>query len=321
MSEHILILESGGYNPAATEVYRSVGTVDCCCGDPCELNGKDRATVLVCRLRYQLDVQFLTQFPNVRFIVSPTTGLNHIDQSYCEKHNIHIVSLKGEARFLDTIRSTSELTFSLILALVRRIVPAAKSTVYQHRWDRDAFRGRELSSMTIGLVGLGRIGKHMAAHAKAFGMSVLAFDPYADQQGLAVLGVEFRTKAQLFSEADIISLHLDYRAENEHFVTREDFARMKRGSYFINTARGELVCEDDIVWALEEGVLAGAALDVLSNEQDKKELFSKRIMEYAKRHDNVIITPHIGGCTYEGMIRTELFAAQKLRDMITRQRD
>lgn len=318
MSEHILILESGEYNPAAIEVYRNLGTVDYCWGDPYEVKGKDRATVLVCRLRYHLDAQFLKDFPNVRFVVSPTTGLNHIDQSYCKNHRIHIVSLKGEAAILEGIRSTSELTFSLILALVRKIVPAAKSTAYEHRWDRDAFRGRELSSMTIGLVGLGRIGKQLVAHAKAFGMSVLAFDPYADQQGLSVLGVEFRTKAQLFSEADIVSLHLDYRPENEHFVTREDFARMRRGSYFVNTARGELVCEDDILWALKEDILAGAALDVLSHEQDKNQLFSKPIVEYAQHHDNLIITPHIGGCTYEGMGRTELFAAQKLRSMISR---
>jgi D-3-phosphoglycerate dehydrogenase len=128
--------------------------------------------------------------------------------------------------------------------------------------------------------------------------------------------VEICRKIELFSNSDIISVHIDYRPENKEFITRDDFALMKPGSYFVNTSRGEVISESDLIWALEKRILAGAALDVLENEQDQTKLFKKDIIEYARNHNNLIITPHIGGCTSDGMRKTELFIANKLKRLI-----
>ena len=317
MAETIIILEELEYNPAALQVYRSLGNVRSCSGNPSRLQNKDQVTVLVCRLCYHLDAEFLQMFPQVEYIVSPTTGLNHIDHKYCVENKIHIISLKGETEFLNTIRSTSEHTFSLLLALVRNIVPSIKS-VHENRWDRDEFKGRELNSLTLGVLGVGRIGQHIISYAKAFGMSILACDPYIDQKSMPNKDVKFCTKEELFASADIVTVHVDYRPENKEIITRKDFMRMKPGSYFINTSRGELVSEDDIVWAMEEGILTGAALDVLANEHDIQGIFNKKIIEYAKQNENLIITPHIGGCTSDAMHNTELFVAEKFKKILQR---
>ena len=316
MNDHILILEPEDYNSNAIKIYKQLGEVDYCFGDPINYYLKSEVTIIVCRLKYYLNSNFLKQFPKVRYIVSPTTGLNHIETLYCDMNQIHIVSLKGETSFLKTVRSTSELAFSLVLSVVRNIVPSVNSVLHERLWNRDKFRGRELSSMTLGILGIGRIGRHMVEYGRAFGMSILAFDPYIDKSQLEIRDFEFCSKRDLFSNSDIISVHIDYRPENEKFITRDDFALMRPGSYFVNTSRGEVISEVDLIWALENRILAGAALDVLIDEQDQTNLFKKDIIVYARNHGNLIITPHIGGCTFDGMWKTVLFVADKLKRLI-----
>jgi len=316
MNNHILILEPKDYNSDAIKIYKQLGEVQYCFGDPINYYFKNEVTILVCRLKHYLNSNFLKQFPNVRYIVSPTTGLNHIDILYCDRKQIHIVSLKGETSFLENVRSTSELAFSLILSVVRNIVPSINSVLHERIWNRDKFRGRELCSMTLGIIGIGRIGRHMVEYAKAFGMSILAFDPYINKSQLEIRDLNFCSKRELFSNSDIISVHIDYRPENDKFITRDDFTLMKPGSYFVNTSRGEVISESDLIWALENNILAGAALDVLEDEHNKTNLFQKDIIVYARKHGNLIITPHIGGCTIDGMRKTELFVADKLNKII-----
>ena len=140
MVDNILILESRGYNPDAIKVYSKIGSVKSFKDRKAESDIKRSVSTIVCRLGYHLNSKFLSSFPNLEYIVSPTTGLNHIDLDYCESHGILIVSLKGETRFLDSIRSTSEHTVSLMLALVRNIVPGVKSVVEYNQWNRDLFK-------------------------------------------------------------------------------------------------------------------------------------------------------------------------------------
>ena len=315
MKHNILILEAMDYSPAALNVYKELGSVSCFSGIHNDFWNKGSATVLVCRLGYDLNAKYMRCFPQLQFIVSPTTGLNHIDLEYCAANQITVISLKGETDFLDSIRSTSELAFALILALVRNIVPGNNS-VLRGKWNRDKFKGRELSTLTLGVLGVGRIGRHIISFAKAFGMSILACDPYINPKNLYPDYVQLCSQSELFSIADIVTVHVDYRPENARMITRRDFERMKPGGYFINTSRGELVSEEDIIWALEKGKLAGVGLDVLAEEQGGQRLFKKRIIEYAKKNKNLIITPHLGGCTVDAMHKTELFAAEKLKQVV-----
>jgi len=316
MPDTILILEDREYNPAAIQVYTKLGKVKVLNKRGMDRHAKGAVSIIVCRLGYYLNDQFLGDFPKLKYIVSPTTGLNHIDLDYCRAHEIQVVSLKGETEFLDSIRSTSELTLSLILALIRNVVPGVRSVVDSHHWSRDLFKGREMSALTLGILGIGRIGFHMISYAKTFGMSVLACDPYKEIDYLQDDCVKVCSKEKLFSQADIVTLHVDYRPENRGMVSKKEFLCMKQGSYFVNTSRGELVVENDLLWALDKGILSGAALDVLSDEQDIDGLFNKKVLQYAKENTNLIITPHIGGCTIDAMYNTELFAAKKLLSII-----
>ncbi len=316
--ERILIIEASNYSQRALKIYSEIGAVYCCNNTPSDWQKKDEISIIVCRLNYFLDSRLLSKFPNVRILVSPTTGLNHIDQTYCEENKIKIISLKGETNFLDTIHSTSELAFSLILALVRNIVPGIHSVVSANEWNRDLYCGREFSALTLGLLGFGRIGQHMVKYAKAFGMSVFACDPFVDRDIFLKSEVIQCKKEELLSKTDIISIHVDYRIENKNMLDRDDFIQMGKGKYLVNTSRGELISENDLIWALEKGHLAGAALDVLAGEQSTHDFFNKAIIKYAKKNRHLIITPHIGGCTKEAMSNTEIFIAEKTKQFFVK---
>ncbi len=277
------------------------------------IESKNLISIIVARLGYNLSDEFLGQFPNLNYIVSPTTGLNHIDSAYCRSKGIEIISLKGESVFLDSIHSTSEHTLGLIFTLVRNIIPSALSVLNDRAWDRDRFVGRELSSLTLGVIGAGRIGRHVIEYGHLFRMNVLVCDPLKKKEDLNRLGVDVCSKSRLLSESDIVTIHVDYRSENKNMFTFQEFGLMKQGSFFVNTSRGELVAEQDLIAALESGHLAGAALDVLADEHQMNHFFEKPIFEYAMQNRNLIITPHIGGCTLDAMQKTELFVAEKLQ--------
>ena len=310
MKPVFLILESQNIHEEALAVYRRLGDVEFFQPE----SGRDHslATVLVVRLGYRLDEPFLQRFPHLRLLVSPTTGLNHVDLEACRARGITVLSLKGETEFLQSITATADLAFALLLALVRRIHAGVHSVVRDGLWDRDRFRGRELQSMVLGLVGFGRLGRIMARYASAFGMRVLACDPFIDPRVFPDHAVTPCDLESLFRQSDAVSLHADYRQENEKMITRAHFCLLPFGSYFINTARGELVDETALLEALETGRLAGAAVDVLDHELEGGPLLDRPLVRYARSHDHVLITPHLGGCTFESMHKTELFMARRV---------
>ncbi|MCB0349449.1 MAG: hypothetical protein KDD37_11485, partial [Bdellovibrionales bacterium] len=241
----------------------------------------------------------------------PTTGLNHIDQDFCKEHQIQIISLKDKIHlpFLKTVTATSELAFGLLLSLVRNIA-AANNDVYQSKaWNRDAFRGRELKSLRLGILGLGRLGLQMANYAKAFGMHVSAHDPHISESIFKEQQINQKSWDSLFSESDVISVHIDYNPNNHEIINKTSFSKMPKGSFFINTARGELVNESDLLEALKSKQLAGAALDVLQNETTTNFLEKSNLIAYGKTNSNLLISPHIGGCTLDSMMQTELYMA------------
>jgi D-3-phosphoglycerate dehydrogenase len=254
MNLNILILEPDSYSKEAIQIYEKIGKVNLNL-NPVDFEKWDDTHILVCRLGYYLDDGFLRQFPKLEIIACPTTGLNHIDHGYCRKHKITIISLRGEAAFLDTIRSTSELTFALILNLVKNIRSSAVDVIENGHWERDNFKGRELQGMTIGLVGCGRVGTHVAGYAKAFLMNVIAHDPYVEKKHRNEKYPVFTSLEEIFTQSDIVCLHTDYRVENYNMINARLFKMMKYGSYFVNTARGEMVDEEALIWAVEEGIL------------------------------------------------------------------
>ncbi len=266
--------------------------------------------VLFVRLGLRVDSQVLQAAPNLIAIATPTTGLDHIDLEAAHRRNIVVLSLKGERAFLETVTSTAEHTFALLLALVRHI-PQAVRSVERYEWRRDVFRGMELNGKTFGIIGYGRLGSMVARYALAFGMRVLAYDPYAAYIPESV--ERCATLQELLRQSDIISLHVDLRPETTALLDEQAFAQMKKGAILVNTARGAVIDEDALLRALENGHLAAAALDVLADEAAVQCGASYPLIEYARTHDNLIITPHIGGASQEAIEKADLFLVEKMR--------
>ena len=267
--------------------------------------------VLWVRVRSRIDREVMEAAPALKIVVTNTTGLDHIDLAEARRRDIRVLSLRGETAFLDTVPATAELTVALLLALVRH-VPSAVRHVQQGGWDRYGFKGHDLRGRTVGVIGYGRLGRMVGRLLDAFGMHVLAAtkEPTDRTDG----GVRFLELASLLERADVVTLHVNLSDETRQMFGQAEFDRMKRGAWFINTARGELVCEQALVRALASGHLAGAALDVAADLYERSS--PSPVLEYAATHDNLIMTPHIGGYTVESLEKTEMFLAAKLLTLL-----
>lgn len=305
----ILVAEAEGMSEDAVAALRRAGRVTL--GDldrPALLRAVGGAAVLWVRLRHRIDAEVLDAAPELRAVATPTTGLNHIDLDEAARRGISVLSLRGETEFLKNVRATAEHTVNLILALLRH-TPAAARHVTEGGWSRDLFRGEELQGKTVGIVGYGRLGRIVARYLNAFDATLLASDVRDDLD--ADPWVTVVPLPELFFRSDIVTLHASLTPESHGFFGREQFARMKPGARFINTARGELIDEVALLECLQDGRLAGAALDVLSGERPAG-MGDHPLVRYARENANVIITPHVGGCTRESMETTERFLAEKV---------
>ena len=255
---------------------------------------------LVTSLDWRYGYEELQEFD---FIASCTTGTDHLDS-----RDIPLISLKGES-VLDDVYATAEMAWALILALVRRI-PWAFEDVKRGNWNREAWQGTELRGKTLAIVGYGRVGQQMAKIAEAFGMKVIASDvpssrhdaPYRHHK------LEFCILETLLKNADILTVHVPLNDETRGMFGVEQFAMMKPTAYFVNTSRGEVVDTGALVTALENKQFAGAALDVLPGEPRPN----------IPEHPNLLITPHIGGCTAESRRKTQVFIAEKIKNYLER---
>lgn len=308
--KRILIAESAGFPPAALDRLRQVADVVAADLDRAQLERAiGQADILWVRLRHRIDAALLALAPSLQAIATPTTGLTHLDLDVLESRGVRLLCLRGETEFLKEVRATAEHTIGLMLSLIRHI-PAACEHVLSGGWDRDAFRGAELYGKTVAVVGYGRLGRIVARYLRAFDCRVLACDP--NVQPLAVdPGVEILSLERALPLADIVTLHVNLTAESRQFFGVRQFDMMKPGSSFINTSRGELVDETALLAGLRSGRLAFAALDVLCAE-DTSGMAKSALVQYALDHRNLLITPHIGGCTVESMQKTEMFLCEKL---------
>lgn len=306
----ILNLEPEGYSPAALAILDTLGEI---AEGPLSRSGLvgqiPGCDVLIVRLAHQIDREVLERADRLKVIVTATTGLDHVDVEFAESMGITVLSLRGETDFLRGVPATAEHTWALLLALVRHL-PAAFRSVLDGEWDRDRFKGHDLAGKTLGVLGLGRIGEKVARYGLAFGMRVLAYDPFregwVEQVGRAA------SRSDLLRQSDILSVHVPLNDETIGLIGDEEFASLPAGALLINTSRGQVVDEPALLRALQSGRLAGAALDVLADERAGT-LWSSPLIESARRHPNLIITPHIGGATVESMAATEVFMAHKLR--------
>lgn len=300
----ILITESGDFSPnALAELQKHFEVIQ---HDFTSLEALieniAEVDVLFVRLRFKLTKEILERAPQLQYILTATTGLDHIDTDYFESRGGKIISLKGEVDFLGSIPSTAENTWALLLALLKKI-PSAFEDVKEGNWHRDHFKGNNLRGKKIGILGLGRVGKQVAHFAEAFGLEIGYFDVVAQTNQYT----SFSNPQELFAWAEIISIHIPYNTENENFVNEELLQHCQKKVVLINTSRGNVWDENWVAELLKQNKIFGIATDVLQDEFNKKQLQRNPLVELANEEYNIIITPHIAGATYESMAMTEEF--------------
>ena len=306
-SKNTLVLEPDNYSVDALAFYGDLGQVYLSLDN---VPDKNEVSILVVRLNHKIDNTLLKSLPNIRWIVSPTTGLNHIDLKVCEEKNIQVFSLNDQPEAIQLITSTSELTIGLILSLLRNINAAHKDVTDNQNWDRDKFKSRQLSKLTLGIIGLGRVGSHVADYAHAFGMKVMAYDPYLAEEIFHERNVEQCELVNLLEQSDIVSMHAKLNHENHHLIGMTELKKMRKHTMLVNTARGALLDEAAAALQIEQGLLAGIAVDVLEHEHAEMDWWESPLVKAAQSDYNVLITPHIGGCTSDAMRITEEIMAQ-----------
>lgn len=258
---------------------------------------------LVVRSETKVTADLMKAAPRLRVIGRAGVGVDNIDVAAATARGIVVMNAPDG----NTI-TTAEHTIALLVALARN-VPQANSSVKAAKWERKKFIGAELQGKTLGIIGLGRIGRAVAARARAFGMKILAHDPFLARNSAEELDIESAPLDEVFSRADFLTVHTPLTNETRGIVGREAFAKMKSGARLINCARGGLVDEAALYDAIKSGQLAGAALDVFEQEPPPPDhpLLSL---------DQVIVTPHLGASTAEAQEGVAVTVAEQMRDFL-----
>jgi D-3-phosphoglycerate dehydrogenase / 2-oxoglutarate reductase len=268
-------------------------------GLPAELADAD---ALVVRSAVQADAKLLAAAPKLRIIGRAGVGVDNIDATEATRRGIVVMNTPGANAI-----AVAELTLGLMIALARSI-PRANGGMHAGKWDKKSLQGTELRGKTLGIVGLGRIGLEVARRAKAFGMSLVGYDPFIAPAIARENNVTLVSLDEIFAQSDYLSLHVGLTPQTEGLINEESIARMKRGIRIVNCARGELIVDAALAQALREGAVAGAALDVFREEPLKDSPYVGL--------DNVLLSPHIAGSTDEAQEAIGIQLANQVRDYL-----
>ena len=244
------------------------------------------AEVCLVRSKTKADKEFIDKAPNLRLIIRGGVGIDNIDVEYAKSKGIAVKNTPAASSI-----AVAELAFALMISMINHVAAADKS-MKEGKWDKKKFKRSELFGKTFGLLGVGRIGTEVAKRAQAFGMKVYAFDPYLKEHNIATLIADLD---EFLGKCDFISLHTPLTDETKGLVNKELILKMKDGVRLINTGRGKVVVEEDIVEALQSGKIAGYANDVWYSDPP--------INSPLINAPNVVLTPHIGASSQENLLR------------------
>jgi D-3-phosphoglycerate dehydrogenase len=257
---------------------------------------------LLVRSQTKVTEEILQAAKKLRAIGRAGVGVDNIDVPSATRHGVVVINAPDG----NTI-STCEHTFAMLMAMARKI-PQAHMKLKNGKWDRKSFVGVELKNKTIGILGFGRIGSEVAVRAKAFGMSVLAYDPFLTRERAESMGVRMSTVDEIVEGSDFITVHTPLTKDTKHLLSRDQFARMRDGVRILNCARGGIIDEKALAEALENGKVAAAALDVFEEEPP----LGNPLVEM----DNVVVTPHLGASTEEAQINVAIDVAKELLNIL-----
>ncbi len=252
-----------------------------------------------------MDRQVLAKLPRLKMIAARSTGIDHIDFEECKRRGIEVANVPEYGT-----NTVAEYAMALLLVITKKIVIAHQS-VEEGEFSPNGLTGVDIEGKTLGVIGAGKIGQRMAKYARGMGMRVIAVDVIRDEKAAKKLGFKYVELEECLKTADFVSLHVPYvpttvgKPGTFHLINKKNIKLMKRGSYLVNTARGPVVETEAIVWALNEGVLAGAGLDVVEEENnlesvsmitssrptkdDLQEILSFHML---RDRDDVVFTPH-----------------------------
>ena len=301
--------------PDALDVLRTVGNVTYLPRPDRSLLAESlpRCDAYMGRVHNPIDSQLLDLAPRLKVICSCSAGTDHLDVAAIRGRGIHMISLTTEYELLDPFTATAEMAWTLLLACRRRLPRQFDRVKSGEMWVHpDMPLPEQLSEQTLGIVGYGRLGRMVGEFGRGFRMRVLA----CDIKPICAPGIEQVDLETLFRTADVISLHVHLREDTRRMINRESIAMMKPGVTIINTARGELIDEDALLEALRSGQVDAAGLDVICNEWDP-ERAERPLIQYALTHDNLVMSPHVGGLSRTSLAMARRFIADQLARFLT----
>lgn len=257
---------------------------------------------LLVRSQTKVTAELLQAGKRLKVVGRAGVGVDNIDVRAATKAGIVVINAPDG----NTV-TTAEFTFAMMQALARHI-PQAHKSLREGKWDRGRFVGVELRGKTLGIVGLGRIGAEVAKRSQAFGMTVVAYDPFLTPSRAEKLGVKGCSLHDTIRQADFITVHTPLMKETHHLISDKEFAAMKRGVRILNCARGGIIDEAALLRALDEGIVAGAALDVYEEEPPRENPLL--------RYEQVVATPHLGASTEEAQVNVAVDVAKGVIEIL-----
>ena len=264
---------------------------------------------------YIIDQLMVDLCPSLKIIATPSTGSNHLDVDYLKKRDIKFFCLKG-TDVINRIHASSEFTFNLMISTIRN-TPFAFESVRNGNWrnKEEQFRGRELNGLTLGIIGYGRIGSNLSRYSLAFGMSIIAYDPHIKIHQNNIKQTD--SIDELLNCADVVAVCVHLNDKTYRMINSAAFEEMKDGVIFINTSRGDVIDEKALLKYLDNGKIKAAGLDVISGEFSA-DISNHPLIRYARENNNLIITPHMAGLTYESEEKAQKAAFDAIKDHLTK---
>ncbi len=258
---------------------------------------------LIVRNKTQVNSDILKNASKLKFIGRLGVGLDNIDTEYCKNKDIHVQPATGM-----NADSVAEYVVSSSMSLIKKI-PMFHNGTIKGEWPRTTIKSTEINQKNLGIIGFGTIGKKVAEYSSKNGLKILAYDPYIKEINDKEIDAKLSGLNEIYEKSDIISIHLPLTDETKNMINKSSFSQMKNNPIIINTSRGGIINESDLINAYHENIISGFALDVFENEPIENEFYNK-----IKPGMNCILTPHISGVTTESNIRVSNFIVKKITD-------
>jgi D-lactate dehydrogenase len=273
----------------------------------------------------EVNKDVINSLPNLKLIVTRSTGYDHVDVEYCKAKGILVCNVPEYGT-----KTVAEWTIGLMLNLMRKIYHAIDQIKETESFDLKSLRGEELYGKTLGVIGTGRIGKEVIKIAKAFGMNILAYAVHPDENFAKEYNITYTSLEELLKNSDVITIHVNLNPSTYHLINKENIKLIKRGAYLINTSRGKVVETEALLYGLKEGILKGVALDVLEEEEDikeeleiltKREIKENEIRTLWQNHilmklPNVLVTPHNAFNSKEAIERVLMTTIKNIKSFL-----